>query len=223
MSGCFRFAPRARANRFVCRRGVGPTTDSCAVTSESSRVCEVEPAPADAIDHPPIAEPTRLWTEPTPLPAPARSAAPAAPVEDLSFGYVDDPTQLALRAIFSTDQTLRPQDVVDLSSEFAGIRSCLILTPHATVQGGGSSAADDVLHFRQRAGMLFEKAASLVRELDPNAREQMFTLRTSKGVVSFFAVGDVCLAVLHAEPNFQPGVREKLTLVSRSLAAMLGA
>ena len=48
--------------------------------------------------------------------APAPVAGPAGAVEDLSFGYVDDPTQLALRAIFSTDQTLRPQDVVDLSS-----------------------------------------------------------------------------------------------------------
>ena len=70
---------------------------------------------------------------------------------------------------------------------------------------------------------MFEKTASLVRELDPTAREQMFTLRTAKGVVSFFAVGDICLATLHAEPNFQPGVREKLVLVSRSLAEMLGA
>jgi hypothetical protein len=42
-------------------------------------------------------------------------------------------------------------------------------------------------------------------------------------VVSFFAVGDVCLAVLHAEPTFRPGVREKLTLVVRSLAEMLAA
>lgn len=151
------------------------------------------------------------------------SESPSA-IEDLSFGYVDDHVQLALRAIFSTDQTMRPEDVVHLSSQFAGLRACMILTPQGAVPGGApAEASEEVRHFQERAGALFEKTASLVRELDPAAREQAFTLRTAKGVISFFAAGDVCLAALHAEPSFQPGVREKLTLVSRALADMLGS
>jgi hypothetical protein len=209
--------------------------DAAALEAAPSLVAEEPPAsaaaPLTAAPVDPLPEPAAEPPAPEPPPpawsAPARLVAGSAPapaaIEDLSFGYVDDPTQLALRAIFSTDQTLRTQDVVDLSSRFPGLRSCLILTPHATVHSGDPATAEDIQHFRERAGALFDKTASLVRELDPNAREQTFTLRTVRGVVSFFAVGDVCLAALHAEPNFQPGVREKLTLVSRALAEMLGA
>jgi len=137
---------------------------------------------------------------------------------------VDNPNQLALRAVFATDRSLGTQDVVDLASRLDGLRACLVHTPHASLHSAPSPQdPDDVRQFRERAPALFEKTASLVRELDPTAREQNFTLRTGKAVVSFFAVDDVCLAVLHAEPSFRPGVREKLTLAVRSVADMLRA
>jgi hypothetical protein len=162
--------------------------------------------------------------EPISPPSPGFSFASPAPVEDLSFGYVDNPTQLALRAVFATDRTLDTQDVVDLAAKLEGMRACLVHTPHASLHSAPSPEdSEDIRHFRERAGALFEKTASLVRELDPSAREQNFTLRTGKSVVSFFAVDDICLAVLHAEPSFRPGVREKLTLVVRSVAEMLTA
>ncbi len=160
-------------------------------------------------------------------PEPATSAEPAAPapaIEDLGFGYVDDTTQLALRAVFATDRALGTQEIVDLAAGLDGLRASLLHTPHASLHSAASPHDhDEVRQFRERAGSLFEKTASLVRELDPQAREQSFTLRTGKSIVSFFAVDDVCLAVLHAEPGFRPGVREKLTLVLRSVADMLEA
>ncbi len=166
--------------------------------------------------------PSEPAVQPQPAPAPERKPAGVSAVfEDLSFAINDDPTQLALRAIFSTDKTLRPQDLVDFSAEFPGLRSCLIMTPQAVVHSGRDAEADDVRHFREKAGGLYEKTISLVRELDPDATEQTFTLRTAKGLLSFFSHGDTCLAVLHETPNFHPGVREKLTLVARSLSGIL--
>jgi hypothetical protein len=154
---------------------------------------------------------------------PLRSQETTA-IEDLSFGYVDHPIQLSLRAVFSTGQLLSTQDVVDHASRLEGLRACLVHAPGTSLCSHSSAQeSEDVRHFRERAAVLFEKTASLVRELDPTALEQSFTLRTAKGVVSFFAVGDVCLAVLHDEPTFRPGAREKLTLVVRSLAEMLAA
>lgn len=193
-------------------------------------------APVDATPAPPAIPPWMVTPvpettpapeaslPPLPIPAPPAPAATSEPatLEDLSFGYVDTPAQLALRAVFGTDRTLGTQDVVDLVARLDGLRACLVHTPHAGLQSPASSDDnEEVRHFRDRAGALFEKTASLVRELDPSAREQSFTLRTGKGVVSFFAIDDVCLAVLHAEPAFRPGVREKLTLVVRTVADML--
>ena len=171
--------------------------------------------------------PARTTAEPRltlpPVEPPLRSQETTA-IEDLSFGYVDHPIQLSLRAVFSTGQLLSTQDVVDHASRLEGLRACLVQAPGTSLCSHSSPQEnEEVRHFRERAAVLFEKTASLVRELDPTALEQSFTLRTAKGVVSFFAVGDVCLAVLHAEPTFRPGVREKLTLVVRSLAEMLAA
>lgn len=166
-------------------------------------------------------EPTGTATAP-PTEPPAAAAVSA--IEDLNFGYVDNATQLALRAIFSTDRTLGTQEIVDLAASLDGLSACLVHTPHTNLNSAATPHdPEEVRHFRERAAGLFEKTASLVRELDPDAREQNFTLRTGKSVLSFFAVGDVCLAVLHAEPTFRPGVREKLTLVTRSVADMLSA
>jgi hypothetical protein len=163
-------------------------------------------------------------SDPVPAPAPAAppiSAPPASIIEDLSFGYVDNATPLLLRALFATDGPLSFQDVVDRAAQLGGLRACLVHTPQTTLHNAATPGeADDVRHFRERAATLFEKTAGLVRELDPSAREQSFTLRTGTGVASFFAVDHLCLAVLHAEPNFLPGVREKLTLIARSLAEM---
>lgn len=197
---------------------VGPVAPAASFTPE------LKPAFSYNFDPP---TPARAAAEPTlPLPTvepPLRSQETTA-IEDLSFGYVDHPIQLSLRAVFSTGQLLSTQDVVDHASRLEGLRACLVQAPGTSLCSHSSPQEnEDVRHFRERAAVLFEKTASLVRELDPTALEQSFTLRTAKGVVSFFAVGDVCLAVLHAEPTFRPGVREKLTLVVRSLAEMLAA
>jgi predicted regulator of Ras-like GTPase activity (Roadblock/LC7/MglB family) len=144
---------------------------------------------------------------------------PAVSFDDLTFGYVDDQSQLALRAIFATEKSLTPRDVVDLSAQLPGVRACLIITPDGVTRSGGAEDSDEARHFAEKAGPLFHKTSSLIEELDLGA-EQMFTLRTGKGVMSFFTNGKLCLAVLHATPSFQPGVREKLILITRELAKL---
>lgn len=220
------FAPPAPTETPAAPFSFTPFTPFTPVPPAAPVTAPVEP-PADAAREEALpslaaALPAAAVVEPV---GPSSTPAPAdGAIEDLSFGYVDNPTQLALRAVFATDQVLSTQDVVNHAARLEGLRSCLVHTPHASLHSASSGEeSDDVRHFRDRAGVLFEKTASLVRELDPAAREQSFTLRTARGVVSFFAVGDVCLAVLHAEPSFRPGVREKLTLTARSLADMLAA
>ena len=216
--------PAARTETAALMAPMAPMAPVAPVAPAASFTPELKPAFSYNFDPP---TPARDAVEPPlPLPAvelPLRSQETTA-IEDLSFGYVDHPIQLSLRAVFSTGQLLSTQDVVNHASRLEGLRACLVQAPGTSLCSHSSPQEnEDVRHFRERAAVLFEKTASLVRELDPTALEQSFTLRTAKGVVSFFAVGDVCLAVLHAEPTFRPGVREKLTLVVRSLAEMLAA
>ncbi|MGI8601695.1 MAG: hypothetical protein ACR2OZ_01715 [Verrucomicrobiales bacterium] len=225
---------RARSGSFVLPPVVPPIHPSA-----EKRSSIVTPEATRAFSLPPLAEaPQPAAAPPQTLPPPQPAAPPAepprqddsgldtpavrSPIEDLTFGYVDDPNQLALRAIFATEKSLRPQDVVDLSSQFPGIRGCLIITPEGVTRSGRLDDSEEVRHFSEKAGALFEKTSSLISELGLGS-EQTFTLRTGRSIMSFFTNGTICLAVLHAEPNFQPGVREKLILLTRELAKMLAA
>ena len=141
--------------------------------------------------------------------------------EDLSFGYQSDPKQLALRAIFMTEQTLQPRDVVNLSSAFPGIRSCLIITPQGVTSSDHDSGDEQVRSFARSAPRTYQSLMALAESIGMQ-QQGSFTLRTDSGVCSFFVENGACMAVLHQHPSFQPGVREKLILVTREIASMLG-
>ncbi len=210
-------------------RPLGPVTE----TSWSAFAKPENSAPASTTATKPLAtpEPARDATAPAappvlpalPVPGKAPTAVVAAmgELEDLNFGIVDDTAQLALRALFATEKTLRPQDIVDLSAEFPGMKACIIITESGVVKSGRFGDSDEVAQFSESATGIFEKTMSLIRDLDLGADERTFTLRTGKGIMSFFTHGDAAMAVLHNEPNFRPGVREKLILVTRELGRVL--
>ena len=50
--------------------------------------------------------------------------------------------------------------------------------------------------------------------------EGCFTLRADQMVRTFFLDGSICMAVLHAQPEFAPGIRDKLILVTREVARL---
>ena len=53
------------------------------------------------------------------------------------------------------------------------------------------------------------------------ASSEAFTLQTDRGVLSFFSEGETCLSILHRGANFEPGVREKLILITRGVARLV--
>ncbi len=146
---------------------------------------------------------------------------PTEPDEDLTFGYADDaPGQLALRAVFATDEPISPQRAVALSAELPGIAACVFLDctdGDALVAGDLDDKASEAL---RNAPDLYKNVRGLATMMGVGEDATTFTIRTGGGVLSFFTEGKTCLGVVHASGGFQAGVREKLTLVGRELATM---
>jgi hypothetical protein len=147
------------------------------------------------------------------------SAAGPAPdlEEDFSFGYTDDdPAQIALRAVFGTDETIDLESAIELASGLPGIAACVFIDGQRAISAGDF---DPQGSFAERAPKVFASVRELAGAMGIGDATT-FTIRTEGGIMSFFTEGDRCLGVLHAVPGFLPGVREKLTLVSRGLAGL---
>jgi hypothetical protein len=162
---------------------------------------------------PPVIEEEAPVVESHPAPAavipPAPSAPANAPAND------DELRDLELRAIFSTSEVFTFSKVARKVVGLPGINSCSLSAPGKLVQASrreenrlGNEARDMVATLRSLA-----KLTGL-----PEART--FTLQTDRGIVSLFLEGDCCVTVHHDSNAFQPGVREKLILVARSLVKL---
>jgi len=197
----------------------------------------VEPAAAAM----PVSEPNVQPQAPAPFPEasapaeePAGAAFPAAAVaapslpaaalqqgRGFDFGFQDDPNQLALRAVFSVDTTLSSDEVLDHTTKLAGIHACVLIEKKTGATKVGRSSDDGRAHaFEGQAKQAYNKVISLADDLQITDAET-FTLRTAQGAMSFFNSPNACLAVLHQESEFPPGVREKLILVIRDLSSMV--
>ena len=169
-----------------------------------------EPAPAPAA----VAE-----AAPAPAvaaPAPAREVAETAPTSRPSAPAAGeasfDMRDLELRAIFSTSETFTLSMVARRVVGLPGIVSCSLSTPGKLVQASKSEEG--------RIGNEAREMVATLRSLAkltglPEART--FTLHTDRGIVSLFLEGECCVMVHHEAAAFEPGVREKLILVARSL------
>lgn len=192
--------------------GFGTDTIPSPIDTFASGAAFEPPSPAPAPTQAPVAsEAPAAVFEAAPAsaiaaPAPARATSPAA--GEASFDMRD----LELRAIFSTSGNFTLSMVARRVVGLPGIVSCSLLTAGKLVQ---ASKSED--------GRIGDEAREMVATLRslakltglPEARN--FTLHTERGIVSLFLEGDCCVMVHHEAAAFEPGVREKLILVARSL------
>jgi hypothetical protein len=151
---------------------------------------------------------------PSPAPAPHQEVAPAA-VSPASSSEEDDLRDLEMRAIFSTSERFNLSMVARKVVALPGINSCSLSTPSKIVH---ASRRDET-----RLGNEAREMISTLRSLAkltglPEART--FTLQTDRGIVSLFLEGDCCVTVNQETATFQPGVREKLILIARSIGKL---
>lgn len=173
-----------------------------------------DPQPLESLSVSPSSPEKALTSEDFGAEAPEVPKTPVeGPPRDLGLGYIDDRSQMVIRALFETQDRLTLQDIADRSAGLGGISASVIMTKDSTVKSGG----DDETHFTNAAESMYSHVQGLAGEMGISDAAY-FSLRNEKDIMSFFTEGSTCMAVLHAEPAFQIGVHEKLSLITRELS-----
>ena len=166
--------------------------------------------------------------EPRPEPkAIAMPASPAAPTKMtavkhsfLGLAPLDTQTdQLLLRALLGTEEKLAAPRVVELLAAQTGLSACVCL--HGShVLSHADSSKPDAVEFQRQAPDIARQLRGLAPLIGIDGAET-FTLNAGGRLLTFCFPGDTIIGVLHDdEPS--TGLRDKITLIGRELARMLG-
>lgn len=180
-----------------------------AASAPVSEVVE-KPAPAPVKGEPAAASPA-----PVAAPEVVKESAPAPANAAASASEEDDLRDLEMRAIFSTSERFNLSMVARKVVALPGINSCSLSTPAKIVH----ASRRDETRLGNEAREMIATLRSLAKLTGlPEART--FTLQTDRGIVSLFLEGDCCVTVNQEQAAFQPGVREKLILIARSIGKL---
>jgi len=177
----------------------------------------------------PVAQPIPVPEfKPAPMPAPAarppavETPAKMAAVKHSFLGLspVDTQTdQLLLRALLGTEENLTAPRVVELLAAQNGLSACVCL--HGShVLSHADKSKPDAADFQRQAPDIARQLRGLAPLIGIEGAET-FTLNAGGRLLTFCFPADTIIGVLHdAEPS--NGLRDKITLIARELARMLG-
>ena len=179
------------------------------------------PAPVQLPPLQPMAPAVQAVAAPKPAPAPAPVAPPkhAAPADaqDLQFGYQERPEMMAVRYLLESPTDMNLGQIAERLAQLNGLCASVIISPEGQDNGGSNEANAEV--FFNKAGKSHQSLIALAESIGMPPHGA-FTLRADQMVRTFFIEGDICIAVLHSESTFAPGVRDKLILLTRELAKL---
>lgn len=143
-------------------------------------------------------------------------------VPDFSgLGFAGGPmADLELRAMFATQEVFTPQKAVERTAELPGVDGAVLFSRRGELVAAVLPADEAAKRLGQQTPAIFSRIQELAGDLG-FAGSEVFTLHTGSRIVSFFGHGGCCLAILHGERIFGPGMREKLMLIARGAAALL--
>jgi hypothetical protein len=157
-----------------------------------------------------------------------RGLAPAAAPEKmagvkhsfLGLAPMDTQTdQLLLRALLGTEEKLAAPRVVELLAAQPGLSACVCL--HGShVLSHADKAKTEAVEFQRQAPEIARQLRGLAPLIGIEEAET-FTLNAGGRLLTFCFPGETIIGVLHDdEPS--NGLRDKITLIARELARMLG-
>ncbi|MBV9128507.1 MAG: roadblock/LC7 domain-containing protein [Verrucomicrobia bacterium] len=160
-------------------------------------------------------------TEPELPQAPPHAPVPTLPADEAaSQNARREQAQEALREVFMIEDDLDAKKVVKLASQLPGLKGCVVMFADGLKLAGSVAADQESAGFCAMAPAFFQKARHFSREMNLGDLRDV-TLHTERGLLlSFFMHEDICLCVAQAGRGFLPGVREKLQIVTRELAAL---
>lgn len=211
--------------------GTPPAAVPAAVSAFSSPAFAPVPEqrPSSTPSVPLFSEPARPAAgESKPAPAPAATptgglmakAGGAARHSFLGLAPLDTQTdQLLLRALLGTEENLTAPKVVELVASLPGLSACVCL--HGTqVLSHANKAKPDAAEFQRQAPDISRQLRGLAPLIGIDGAET-FTLNAGGRLLTFCFPGSTTVGVLHeVEPT--NGLRDKITLIARELARMLG-
>lgn len=153
-------------------------------------------------------------SQPMPGQRPAPEPPPAKPTLEFADRVDRD---VELRAVFGTDEPFDAPTVARLTAELPGVAACVFNGGNGVASRWPDNEANAQL--AREIGSLLRTARELANLTGAGGAET-FTMHTDRGIISLFTHGEACLAVRHKPGEFDPGVREKLMLVSRGAAAL---
>jgi hypothetical protein len=171
----------------------------------------VQPVPIEPVPEvtPPAAE--TVAAPPAPLPA---KPAPAPASQDFQFGYKEHPAQMALRHWLQASGEMTALTTVGHVAKLAGLRAAVFMDDTQTHNAGELGSTDQAF-FQKR----FDSLKMMLENMG-QAVQGSFTMRQENVVTTFFLEDTICLAVLQNDPALADDLRDKLTLVTRELAAL---
>ena len=154
---------------------------------------------------------------PTAAPAPALAAPAAGPVK-AKAPAATAAEDSALQTLFMTEEALDAKGVVRHVCQLPGVTGCAVMFADG-LRLAGNFPEGDAEGFSAMAPPFFKRSGNFAHEALLGTLGGI-TLYTNQGLVSFFMHDDICVSVRHTGRGFQPGVREKLGVVTRELARM---
>ena len=127
--------------------------------------------------------------------------------------------QLLLRALLGTEEKLSAPRVVELMALQHGLSACVCLHG-AHVLSHADPSKPDATEFQRQAPDIARQLRGLAPLIGIEGAET-FTLNAGGRLLTFCFPGETIIGVLHDdEPS--NGMRDKITLIARELARMLG-
>jgi hypothetical protein len=183
-------------------------------------VAEAKPLAAEV---PPAAKPA------APVSTPARTPSAAAPEASgitKSAIRVIPPTpanqsasQMLLRALLNTDEPLDTASVAQLLACQPGIVAVVCLRDGTCLASAGNGSAE-AEHFVNQAPKLHHHVQPLIL-LTGALDTETFSMNSGAMVITFSLQSEITLGVLHDPRTQAPALRERITLIARSIAPLL--
>ena len=127
------------------------------------------------------------------------------------------PDQDALQALFTTEEFLSVDRVVELCGGLPGIKSCVLAHGSAVLASHNVPESIDLVSLSAHALEMLAAMRQSAARMGIGAVPAV-TIHSEKGPITFFQQNDLCLLVLHKDRGFVPGVREKLQQVVEHLS-----
>lgn len=145
-------------------------------------------------------------------------AAPAVSAAPVPEGKGSGEAEITLRAIFATSDPFTLKRVAILTARLPGVISCIIQTSESSIlamaETGDVSVVSSPLDLLQPR--VFQQSLDLLGL----GKTEGLMLRTETGPASYFSFAGISLIVRHSSDDLEPGLWEKMILITQASAEM---